>query len=311
MNEKEEFFNQIDLDGTITIASRIKRLYELLFVQLQELYDLRDRGFKASWFSILASIRKNPQVDFKTLAEVTNVSASAVSQTMRELETNNLVQITQGQDRRSRMIKLTDKAIAFLDSVVPDLMDIEKVISNIMGDSSSDLLEKLNVLEKSLKEKSIIERIDFEIVTEEALANWHLQERSFSKLDKIYDADLNMNFESNPEPIIEAGGQVFYVIQSDVVIASIVLIAREHSCFEIASIKVVPKFKDKGIVEALLNKSLEFIQSKSGKQLFVLTNSKFKIANKIFSQHNFLKSNFVEQRGSEIFDRKYSLDINN
>lgn len=152
----EEEYTKNKVKGIITFASRMKRLSELLFIQVQNLYDSRDRDFKASWFAILATIKASEKIDFKTLANENNISSSAVSQTIRELETLGLVDIESGQDRRSRFISLTKKGHEALEKIKPDIHDIEKILLNLMGEKEAkETIKCLEKLERELRVKEL------------------------------------------------------------------------------------------------------------------------------------------------------------
>jgi len=140
----------------------MKRLSELLFVQVQELYDYRERGMKSSWFAILATIKKEQPIDFKTLASKNNISSPAVSQTIKELEKLSLVSLEIGEDRRSRLISITERANEILENIVPDLIEIEKALSELLCQDANIVIEALNRVEHQLREKPLIKMLEAE-----------------------------------------------------------------------------------------------------------------------------------------------------
>jgi DNA-binding MarR family transcriptional regulator len=163
-----DFWQNLNPYGIITVASRMKRLSELMILQVQELYDERGRNFKASWFSILVTIRHEKKIDFKTLASLNNISSPAVSQSIKELEEKGYVKIENGRDRRSRIIKLTAKAEKVLDEIIPDLVDIEEELKAILQEKTDSIVKLLADLESDLRSKSLLERV---MERESALCN--------------------------------------------------------------------------------------------------------------------------------------------
>ncbi|MCE2929464.1 MAG: MarR family transcriptional regulator [Candidatus Caenarcaniphilales bacterium] len=155
----QDFWQSLNPYGIITVASRMKRLSELMFIQVQELYDERGRDFKASWFSILATIRHEKKIDFKTLATLNNISSPAVSQSIKELEEKGYVKTENGKDRRSRLIKLTAKAEKVLDEIIPDLVDIEEELKTILQGKTDSIVKALADLEQNLRAKSLLDRV--------------------------------------------------------------------------------------------------------------------------------------------------------
>ena len=149
-----------NLDGIIGIATRLKRLSEILANQVQEVYDNKDRNFKVSWFTTMANIKQEGEIDFKTLASRNNVSPSAVSQVIADLKKHKMVEIKPGlEDRRSKTISLTKKGNQYLESIIPDLSEIEVDLVEVFRDSQGEFLNNLERIENQFKEKTFLERI--------------------------------------------------------------------------------------------------------------------------------------------------------
>lgn len=155
---------EINLNGVITLGSRMKRLSDLLFQQVQEIYDAHSPNFKASWFATLATIQSEESIDFKTLASKHNVSSSAVSQTIKELEKHDLVKVTTGLDKRSRLIMLTKNGEDSITKLKPLLSKIEEVLNEMIGGDVDMIIKFMDELENKLRRKTVRERVEVKIV---------------------------------------------------------------------------------------------------------------------------------------------------
>lgn len=153
-----------ELSGIISIATRMKRLSEMLVIQVQEVYDKHDRKFKVSWFTTMANIRQEGEIDFKTLANRNNVSPSAVSQIITDLKKHKMVDIKPGlEDKRSKTISLTEKGAQYLESIIPDLVEIEKVLIEVFQNQEEKFVKSIEEIEEAFKSKTFLQRIESNI----------------------------------------------------------------------------------------------------------------------------------------------------
>ena len=186
----QDFLNgQIDLAGVITIASRTRRLSDLLFQQVQDVYDYRGRGFKSSWFAVLATLQREGSVDFKTLASRNNISPAAVSQSMAEIEKLKLVKVLKGKDKRSRIITLTEKGEDLLRSIVPDLLDIEKAFREALGRDMESMLDGLTRMEREFKNRPLVERFRIDIVNYESCYRKDFEKLNLAWLEEYFQIE--------------------------------------------------------------------------------------------------------------------------
>ena len=302
----------LNISGLITLGSRLKRLSDQLFMQVQEVYDARDSEFKASWFSILAHLKTEGQSDFKSLASRNNVSSSAISQTIKELERKEYVNVISGLDKRSRIITLTQKAKNTLDQISPALLEIETVLQEVLGEKSQLLIAILEEMEAKLREKSLIERMDLSIVT-------------FSKEYSNQFKDLNLNWLQkdfvitqrdqmildNPEELtVKKGGEIFLAIKDKELVGGLALIPHQDQSLEICKMAVKDEFQREGIATQLLQEAINFAKKKSYKNLFALTTTKLEPAIGFYRDRDFQEQEFShEDYDVQRVNRKFTISI--
>lgn len=308
----KDFWDKFNLDGAITIASRTRRFSDLLFAQVQELYDLRERSFKTSWFATLATLRQEGKIDFKTLASRNNISSAAVSQLVKELEELGLVKLVPGQDKRSRWISLTEKGEKKIDSVIPDLLDVRNVVAEIFGDFEQPMIKALEEVTKQLKTKSVVQRaLGIEIVPFESKYKKDFEKLNRAWLDGMFILDeYDKELFANPKKmIIDQGGEIFFALHGDEVVGTLALIHRDKTKLEMSKMTVREDFRRQGIAKLLLNAAVGFAKKNNYKELLALTNSKLKAAGKFYKKNKFIGSKARDER-YERCDKEYLLTLN-
>lgn len=301
---------RIDLAGVMTMASRARRLSDLLFQQVQDVYDYRRRGFKSSWFAILATLKREGKIDFKTLASRNNISPAAVSQSMTEIEKLKLVKILKGKDKRSRVISLTEKGEELLNSIVPDLIDIEIVLKELIGKNEEQVIDALSRLERELKNRSLVERFHISIVNYETQYRKDFEELNLAWLEEYFTIeDYDKKIFANPETfIIKTGGEIFIALLGTKVIGTLALIDHNHLKLEMSKLTVKSEYRGRGIAQMLINRAIDYAKKNSYKEIFALANSKLKSAKSLYEKNNFQYSSCSDKRYTRV-DGKYSLEI--
>ena len=308
---KNDFWGELELDGVITIASRLKRLSDLFYQQAQEVYDSRLRSFKTSWFSVLATIKREGVIDFKTLADKNNVSNSAISQVIRELEKKELVDIKTGLDKRSRLISLTEQGENLLSSIIPDLIDIESVLKEILGRDGSVLIKILDKTEYKLRKNSFYDMLEISIDRYDSKYQDAFRELNMDWINEYFGSceNFDISFFEKPEDFsFNKGGCILLAKQKDKVIGSIALIPESKTSLEIAKLTTHKDFRRRGIAQKLLNSAVLFAKANSFKQVTAHSNTCLKEAQAFYEKNNFESKPYQDGRYNRV-DVIYSKKI--
>lgn len=306
----KDYLSESNLGGVITLASRMRRLSDLMFQQVQDLYDYRGREFKSSWFAILATIQREDKVDFKTLASRNNISVAAVSQSMAEIEKLKLVKVLKGRDKRSRVISLTPKGERLLNSIVPDLVDIEATLKDLIGKNDELMIDTLTSLERELKNRPLVERFQIDIVKYESQYRKDFEKLNLAWLEEYFDVEeYDKKLFADPEAyIIKKGGEIFIALHGTKVVGTLALIDHDKSQLEISKLTVKSTYRGRGISQMLINKAIEYASANSYTEIFVLTNSKLEIARALYEKNDFSRSACSDKRYKRV-DEKFGLKI--
>lgn len=306
----KEYLKETNLSGVITMASRMRRLSDLLFQQVQDLYDYRMRDFKSSWFAILATIQGEGKVDFKTLASRNNISAAAVSQSMTEIEKLKLVKVLKGKDKRSRVISLTSKGEQLLNSIIPDLLDIEATLKDLIGENSEPLIYALTKVERELKNRPLVERFEIKIVNYEDQYRKDFEKLNLAWIEESFELEeQDRKIFIDPEAcIIKKGGEIFLALQDAKVVGTLALIDHDHTKLEISKLTVKTEHRCRGIAQMLINRVMEYAKKNSYEEIFALTNSKLEGAKALYEKNNFMVIEYTDKKYKRV-DELYRLKI--
>ena len=309
MKEKDSL-NEVDLTGVITIASRTRRLSDLLFQQVQDVYDYRERIFKSSWFAVLATLQREGKTDFKTLASRNNISPAAVSQSMAEIEKLKLVKILKGKDKRSRVISLTSKGEELLNSIVPDLIDIEEAFKESIGKNHELMMDGLTRMERELKNRPLVERFRINIVKYENQYRKDFEKLNLAWLEEHFNLEeYDKKTFADPEScVIKQGGEILIALLGTTVVGTLALIDHDKSKLEMSKLTVRSDYRRRGIARMLINVAIEYAKKHSYEEIFALTNSRLEEAKALYLKMKFTYSTCSDKRYKRV-DEKYSLKV--
>ena len=90
--------------------------------------------------------------------------------------------------------------------------------------------------------------------------------------------------------IIDKGGKIFFAVLGDKIIATVALMPTENELtYELTKMAVKPKYRNKGIGKMLLNKCIEFSNSKGYESIILYSNNKLTNAIHLYKLFGFEK----------------------
>lgn len=146
--------------GTLVLGSRLKRLGEKFLSEVSKVYEAKGIEFDPSWFPIFYLIDENTKMSLREIADQLSVSHSAVSQLTTALIKKDLLFMKKDEnDGRRRLIYLTKKGEDLVSKSKPIWVSIQQSMKEVTEQNDCQILRELRVLEASLKEKSLSERV--------------------------------------------------------------------------------------------------------------------------------------------------------
>ncbi|MCV2402694.1 bifunctional helix-turn-helix transcriptional regulator/GNAT family N-acetyltransferase [Marinomonas sp. C2222] len=258
--------------GVLTLGSRLKRLSDYLFVQVQEIYGQCAVPISATYFPTLRLLQKVGGLSVIEIAEQLNISHPAVSkQTNKMIKEGLLIKKQDEQDQRRSSLHLSDVAINALMQAEPVLKELKWVIEKMTNVANTNFMDALDKLEQQAFDGSlsakVLDRLQtYKIVPLQKEHGEAFFELNFAWLEKyfpnqIMDYDLSL-LRSPQENIIEKGGCVWVAVCEQPnavgggakVVGTIALLpSPKGNTAEILKLCVAEYFQEKGVAQALLS----------------------------------------------------------
>lgn len=148
--------------GYLIFGSRLRRLSEYYISELNAVYQKLEIPFDTSWFSFFYMLAEKEEISLVELANHLQISHSSVSQMINNLRQKKLVKsVRDKQDARKQVVTLTKDGKKMLDNIKPVWQSIASVMASLEAEEKNlkDFLERLSLLEDSLKKRSLCELI--------------------------------------------------------------------------------------------------------------------------------------------------------
>ncbi|MDI9861486.1 MULTISPECIES: MarR family winged helix-turn-helix transcriptional regulator [Flectobacillus] len=135
--------------GPLAIASRMKRLAELVFKQAINVYRVHGIDFEPKWFPLFYLLSQKESIGVMEASEYLNISHPAVIQFVKELEKKGWVMSEKSpEDARKRILKLTEKGWAFLPQLQEIWDNIKTVNQQLISKEAHDLMRSVEAFEQ-------------------------------------------------------------------------------------------------------------------------------------------------------------------
>ncbi len=273
--------------GELAIAARMKRLYDQIMLQGQEIYQLYNIDFDPNNFIAFYVIAQQPNISVTELADKLGFSHPAIINQVKALDKRGLVCSQQGQqDKRKRLICLSEKGEALLPQLEIAWKDIATTLHQIMQNQKHSLLASILETESDLKQQSFKQRVQ-KVKNQRQLSE--VQIVDFAQVTKNYFKGLNLEWIekyfvveaedakvlSTPKKhLIDKGGNIIYALYQGEVVGTCGLKKWSNDEYELVKMAVSPKAQGKQIGKKLGQAIIELAQEKGCKRLFLESNRK-------------------------------------
>ncbi len=157
------FYHQV---GELIFGTRLKRLSDKFFMDVGKVYKTLNIPFETSWFPIFYLLNKKGEMSVTAIAADLEITHSAVSQMLVNLEKKSLIQLIEDEnDKRKKIVTFSKKGLELMDTVAPIWEAIETAMQNLFGEKNNNayIPTVLDELEQSIEETSIFSRVIVEI----------------------------------------------------------------------------------------------------------------------------------------------------
>ena len=115
---------------------------------------------------------------------------------------------------------------------------------------------------------------------------------------------------SNPKSyVIDKGGEIFFAIKDDKVIATSAMVYVDDSTFELAKMTVAKEFRGLGIANQLMDRCIDFAKGKNAKYIVLITNSALVIARNLYDKYQFKEIDLDSDKYGDRGNVKMTLNL--
>lgn len=149
--------------GFLVFGSRLKRLSDTFLSDVNRIYKSHNISFDAAWFPVFYILSEQEQVTISDIATRLEVTHSAASQLLSNLQEKGLVKSeVPASDARKKVVRFTPKGKKILDQVLPVWTALQQAMEQLIGEGahSSKVLEALAEMEAGLAREPLLNRIE-------------------------------------------------------------------------------------------------------------------------------------------------------
>lgn len=146
--------------GTMTFASRLKRLGDRLKAEATKLYHSCGVEFNDSWFLVAFALARKEGLGVNDIAEVLGISHAAVSQMYGAMERKGLLTVQEDdRDRRRKLLFLSQEGRAAVEKLEPIWSAVGESTDQLLADTGHDVMRIIAAIEEALDRKGLFERV--------------------------------------------------------------------------------------------------------------------------------------------------------
>jgi DNA-binding MarR family transcriptional regulator len=149
--------------GFLVFGSRLKRLGDTFLNDVNRIYKSHNISFDASWFPVFYILSQKPEVSIKEISDELNVSHSAISQLVSNLQQKGLIKsVVSKKDARLRAITFTSKGTKLLQKIKPVWSALQRAMNELVNENtqSKKILDALTGVEKNMQKAGVFDRVE-------------------------------------------------------------------------------------------------------------------------------------------------------
>ncbi len=146
--------------GSMTFASRLKRLGDRLKAEATKLYHAYGIEFNDSWYLVAFMLSRKEGISVTEIAEALGISHAAVSQMASAMKDKGLL-IARGdaRDRRRAPLYLTDDGQAAIEALQPIWNAVGECTDELLASTGQNVLQAISEIEEHLERQSLFTRV--------------------------------------------------------------------------------------------------------------------------------------------------------
>lgn len=293
----------LEIYRELGLITRMRRMMEQFTADTDKLYDEAKLPFRVSYFYAMYAITTCGRLTIADIAKLAGFSHSAVSQTIKRMAQEKLVETTSTEDGRQKVVCLTPFGETVKEQLLPLWAALERAMKDAMAESGFNLVDSISAIEVCFKKQSLYDRTKAYLAQETTCAPvsiipYHTRHKqAYYDLNVDWMATTPWSFEekdrallSNPElHVLDKGGEIFFAVIDDEAVGTLTMKHTGPGQFELAKLIVTDKARGQGAGTKLCKALVERFQARGGTLLFLETNSTLLPAIELYKHIGFQK----------------------
>ena len=236
----------------LALATRLKRLSEMLSKDVSLIYKSLKVDFKARWFTFFTLLIKKSPRNVTEIANALGISHTAVNQIARELLKKGYIIAEQDtEDERQRLLSISPYGKKIENELKPVWEKIKQANKELLDKASVNLLLVIDEIEEELKKESMYNKISgllngkmnnsVKILDYSPKLKKHYYRLNSEWLNEYFSVEPDdEKFMKNPKKyIINKGGYILFAEKNDRIVGTVSIIKHSGGFYEIAKMTVI------------------------------------------------------------------------
>ncbi|MEP2025377.1 MAG: bifunctional helix-turn-helix transcriptional regulator/GNAT family N-acetyltransferase [Reichenbachiella sp.] len=286
--------------GELALGSRLKRLSDEIMKDGKKIYAANKINFEPKWFPVYYTISQSQDITVTDIADAIGFKHPSVSQLVKELEKNNLIESTAStNDARKRNLKLSKKGLALYPGIESIWSDISNALNEMISQHTHNILCALEQCEDDFEKIPMLERVQthrkarlmsqIEIIDYEpkyAKDFLRLNVEWIEKYFKVEDEDRR-TLEDPDQYIIKPGGAIKLAKYKDEIVGTSALMKIDNEVYELVKMAVTEKCQGLQIGKKLGLSVLEKAKELGASKVILESNKKLTPAINLYKNLGF------------------------
>ncbi|MFN7984741.1 MAG: bifunctional helix-turn-helix transcriptional regulator/GNAT family N-acetyltransferase [Vicinamibacterales bacterium] len=286
--------------GGLLIATRLRRLSDVLFAGVDQVYDARGFEVPSRCVPLLLLLRDNGPTSITDLARQLGQTHPAVSQLSRTLAASGLLVDRQdAADERRRLLALSPAAEALMERMADTWTAVVGAVEDLGASVCADLPALMTGIETALSRRDFATLITdrartqrgriVEVIPFEPRYRNDFKRLNVEWLEKyFYVEPIDEEVLSNPETsILKPGGHILLARHQGQIVGTCALIRAGRSRVELSKMAVTSRLQGQGVGRRLLLAAIAQFKRMNAQTLFLESSSRLTAALALYESVGF------------------------
>ena len=143
----------------VGLGTLLRALLAQLEPAVEQAYAQCDPLMRSRYYPVMRALLSDGQATVGEIAQAVGVSQPAMTQTIRQMVQDDLLEVKLGEDRRARLVTLSERGIEAVASLRPVWAAVSQASATLAAEADIDLVTTLERALAALGEKDFTTRI--------------------------------------------------------------------------------------------------------------------------------------------------------